>query len=522
MIFHEKEKEKFSNTVSNSSFKKQLPPHFVNKMASYFGYDFTNVSIGEKSGLKEEGIAAAAYGSTIAFAKNTFRPETASGQYLIAHELAHIAQQERGEVAGERGKLLESPMLEQKAHHEAVQALQYKSEVSQALLPVTGRGTAVQPFRFVEPQPADYIQSNEEVPLFSTHKIVHFTHGAVPADIAPQEPEEALGTKNTPRNTGINSGVFRAVMKRIHKVQDDMTSERKKDNIPTDIQRYYSASGRISEPQLWNSRIREPEHLGQQPYIPVPKRGEKSPNQLKAASQFRVQEMFTNAHVPMMVSENNIFAVNALYPEPKEVYIQSAKVREVNSHMDWGAWEHGGIVPTQQHKVQLASFGNKIKIQGQELTMHKPIFISRPMPKTGRWERIKAWWQGTDAESSSHDSAYTHECDKFVMNYYNSSREPANGTNPRYLHSGGGLEHFELPWDFHVAGKLCEDNGDTLSLENGARGSFINQRGNRAGETAFGDDAFQKEMEKTWYFRIYGSEIRKQDIRSQTIARFSP
>ena len=42
------------------------------------------------------GAKAYTYGSHIAFASNRFRPDTPAGQTLLAHELAHVAQQPSG------------------------------------------------------------------------------------------------------------------------------------------------------------------------------------------------------------------------------------------------------------------------------------------------------------------------------------------------------------------------------------------------------------------------------------------
>src|SRR5918995_2142348 len=43
-------------------------------------------------------------GSDVHFAPGAYQPGTPGGDHLIAHELAHVAQQRRGPVGGEVGK----------------------------------------------------------------------------------------------------------------------------------------------------------------------------------------------------------------------------------------------------------------------------------------------------------------------------------------------------------------------------------------------------------------------------------
>jgi hypothetical protein len=67
-------------------------------METRFGFDFSRVRIHTDAGAAESARAmdAAAYtvGSDIVFGGGTFSPNTPAGEHLLAHELAHIVQQE--------------------------------------------------------------------------------------------------------------------------------------------------------------------------------------------------------------------------------------------------------------------------------------------------------------------------------------------------------------------------------------------------------------------------------------------
>ena len=104
----------------------------------------------------------------------------------------------------------------------------------------------------------------------------------------------------------------------------------------------------------------------------------------------------------------------------------------------------------------------------------------------------------------------TNDCEFFKNKYYYSGT-----TVPLYSLVSGA------PWSFHTAGILCTDGSDHLSLENGARNSWLNNRGkNNHDQTLTLSPALTTEMNKTWYFRLYGPEERGQDIRQQTESHF--
>jgi len=69
-----------------------------------FGYDLSSVRIhtGDTAGESARTIDAKAYtlGSHIVFGSGEYKPESESGKHLLAHELAHVAQQRTGNADG--------------------------------------------------------------------------------------------------------------------------------------------------------------------------------------------------------------------------------------------------------------------------------------------------------------------------------------------------------------------------------------------------------------------------------------
>jgi len=67
-------------------------------MEARFGYDFSRVRVhsGERAARSAEAVGAAAYavGEDIAFGRGLYRPQSAAGRALLAHELAHVAEGE--------------------------------------------------------------------------------------------------------------------------------------------------------------------------------------------------------------------------------------------------------------------------------------------------------------------------------------------------------------------------------------------------------------------------------------------
>ncbi len=80
-----------------------LAPGTCERYSARFGHDFSDVRVhaAEAAGASARRLEAAAYtvGSDIVFAPGRYRTDTAEGSRLLAHELAHVAQQAAGAVA---------------------------------------------------------------------------------------------------------------------------------------------------------------------------------------------------------------------------------------------------------------------------------------------------------------------------------------------------------------------------------------------------------------------------------------
>jgi hypothetical protein len=83
---------------------QQLPSDQRAVFESRLGHDFSGVRVhadgAAAASAREMGANAYSVGDDIVFADGRYRPGTASGDRLIAHELAHVAQQQRGGSAG--------------------------------------------------------------------------------------------------------------------------------------------------------------------------------------------------------------------------------------------------------------------------------------------------------------------------------------------------------------------------------------------------------------------------------------
>jgi hypothetical protein len=94
-----------------------LPPAIRTQFEGELGHDFGSVRViasGEASNLAPAlGARAMTVGRSIVFGPDAYRPETAAGRALVAHELTHIAQRpggaEAAEMDAERGVRLDAP-----------------------------------------------------------------------------------------------------------------------------------------------------------------------------------------------------------------------------------------------------------------------------------------------------------------------------------------------------------------------------------------------------------------------------
>ncbi len=60
------------------------------------GRDFSNVRVHENHGPTLQGAQAYTSGSDIHFAPGQYQPHDPAGNKLLAHELTHVVQQQRG------------------------------------------------------------------------------------------------------------------------------------------------------------------------------------------------------------------------------------------------------------------------------------------------------------------------------------------------------------------------------------------------------------------------------------------
>lgn len=81
-----------------------LPGGVRSAMESHLGHDFSAVRIHDDAAASRsaQAIQAHAYtvGNDIVFQSGSYRPDTPTGQRMIAHELTHVVQQRSGPVDG--------------------------------------------------------------------------------------------------------------------------------------------------------------------------------------------------------------------------------------------------------------------------------------------------------------------------------------------------------------------------------------------------------------------------------------
>ena len=113
------------------------------KMEAALGADFSTVRVHVGSQASRIGAAAFTLGSDIYFAYGQFSPETAQGQRLLGHELAHVIQQRQGRVPSPGGSRLAislDPSLEAEAERLGEMAARHLGAG-----PATGSHSAVFP-----------------------------------------------------------------------------------------------------------------------------------------------------------------------------------------------------------------------------------------------------------------------------------------------------------------------------------------------------------------------------------------
>jgi hypothetical protein len=116
---------------------KPLPKAVRSKMEAAMGADFSGVRVHTGPHVDRLGAIAFTAGSAIHFAPGHYRPDTAHGQRVIGHELAHVLQQRAGRVRNPfhgGTAVVENETLEAEAHH-------LGSRAASLAMPGTMRGT---------------------------------------------------------------------------------------------------------------------------------------------------------------------------------------------------------------------------------------------------------------------------------------------------------------------------------------------------------------------------------------------
>jgi hypothetical protein len=103
-----------------------LPRALRAKMEGAFGQDFSAVRVHRDERAAAIGARAYTQGQHLHFAPGQYQPDSPSGQRVVAHELAHVAQQRAGRVPAPRGAgapVNSNPALETEADRLGAQAL---------------------------------------------------------------------------------------------------------------------------------------------------------------------------------------------------------------------------------------------------------------------------------------------------------------------------------------------------------------------------------------------------------------
>jgi hypothetical protein len=105
-----------------------LPQAVLAKMEAAFGADFSAVRIHVGPQASRIGAVAFTMGDDLYFAPGRFQPDSAHGQQLIGHELAHVVQQRQGRVRGPAGAVtvIQDRTLELEADRLGARAAGYR------------------------------------------------------------------------------------------------------------------------------------------------------------------------------------------------------------------------------------------------------------------------------------------------------------------------------------------------------------------------------------------------------------
>jgi ribosomal protein S18 acetylase RimI-like enzyme len=133
---------------------KPLPQSVLAKMEAAFGADFSAVRVHVGPQASRIGAIAFTTGNDLYFAPGRYQPDSAQGQQLIGHELAHVIQQRQGRVRmpGSGVAVVQDHALEAEADRLGMRAAMHRAPVQAKQAPGAPspqQGTRLQ--RFAEP-----------------------------------------------------------------------------------------------------------------------------------------------------------------------------------------------------------------------------------------------------------------------------------------------------------------------------------------------------------------------------------
>ena len=418
----------------------------------------------------------------------------------LRHELGHVVQQKQGIVRPTTWinglPVNDSPELEHAANVGfSVSRGHYSSGSVQS--------ATIQRYRVVMPDQIR-VPEGSPGPIFSTNRVVHFPDASVQQDVA-----EFTG----------DYGIERNLLSQLEQILADISHSELTDDEKRGLwDNYYRLSGKTSMPQLYD------DPMGKQLFVKteaiydsgqvdrtknqtafVKKKvgwfdwikglfGFASEPQFELSSRFKATTHKYIGAQPLLVSNSNKFALSALYSEPKEVYLQTTIANTIKEEL------------------------SKIDI---ELMLDQNATIIIPITDTEF-----ATLQGYTISKSSEDKFDSTECDKIRKKQLGRSVANKECTDDTYLFASiPKTSQKYVPWEYHTAAVLQRDGTDSLTLENGARSAWLFSE--KVLNIIFNGSmeqhrAIMQEMNKTWYFRMYGPSELGQDIGQQTISRFTP
>lgn len=142
------------------------------RMESGFGHDFSAVRVhaDRESAERARGMGAQAFalGHDVHFAAGRYRPRSEQGERLLAHELAHVVQQEHGGTS-DQSELRADAAAARVVHGEAV---------SPALLGGAARSVQMQPDEQTKPSDATSSDKSAVDPGASNKTLDRFSHNS--------------------------------------------------------------------------------------------------------------------------------------------------------------------------------------------------------------------------------------------------------------------------------------------------------------------------------------------------------